>query len=108
VEKAGKEMRDEKVTGIENVPGDVLNLLGEDGLGILAQLINNMYETGQWPKNFTKVRMTALKKQKATKCGENCTTSLMAHTGKIAVYYCKVSRAELYLKYEFYTPSLPS
>jgi hypothetical protein len=54
-------MRDEKATGDENVPGDVCNMLGEDGLGILAQLIKNMYETGQWPKNFTKVRMTAFK-----------------------------------------------
>ena len=67
-------MRDENATGDDDVPGDVRNLLGEDGLGILAQLINNMYETGEWPNNFTEVRMPALKRQtKATKCGDNRT-----------------------------------
>jgi hypothetical protein len=30
-----------------DVPGDVLKLLGEDGLKIIAQLINNIYETGE-------------------------------------------------------------
>ena len=67
MEKTTKEMRDEKATGDENVSGDILNLLGEDGLRIFAQLINNMYETGQWPKNFTEVRMTALKRQPKAK-----------------------------------------
>ena len=33
-------MRDKKTTGDEVVPGDVLKLLGEDGLKIMAQMIN--------------------------------------------------------------------
>jgi hypothetical protein len=40
VEKAIKEMRDKKTTGDDNVPGDVLKMLGEDGLKIMTQLIN--------------------------------------------------------------------
>jgi len=35
VEKAIKEMRNRKVTGDDDVPGDVLKLLGEGGLKIL-------------------------------------------------------------------------
>ena len=44
VEKAVKEMRNRKATGDDDVPGDVLKLLGEDGLKILTKLINIVYE----------------------------------------------------------------
>ena len=47
MEKAIKEMRNKKATGDDDVPGDVLKLLGEGGLKILTKLINTIYETGQ-------------------------------------------------------------
>jgi len=47
VEKAIKEMRNKKVTGDDDVPGDVLKLLGEGGLKIMAKLINTIYESGE-------------------------------------------------------------
>ena len=53
VEKDIKEMRTRKATGNDEIPGDVLKLLGEGGLKILIKLINTKYETGGWPKNFT-------------------------------------------------------
>jgi len=40
--KAIMEMRDKKATGDNNVPADVLKLLGEDGHRIVTQLINNI------------------------------------------------------------------
>lgn len=43
VEKAIQEMRVKKVTNGADVPGDVLRLLGEDGLKLMKQLINNIY-----------------------------------------------------------------
>ena len=49
VEKSIKEMKNKKVTGDDDVPGDVLKLLGEDGLKIMMKLINTIYETGEWP-----------------------------------------------------------
>ena len=52
----------------DDVPGDVLKLLGEGGLNIMKKLINTIYETGEWPKVFTEVTMIALKKKpQATK-----------------------------------------
>jgi hypothetical protein len=48
VEKAIK-MRHKKATGDDDVPGDVLKLLGEDGLRLMTQRISNIYETGEWP-----------------------------------------------------------
>jgi hypothetical protein len=41
VEEAIKEIRDKKATGDDDVPGDVLRLIGE-GLMLLIQLINNI------------------------------------------------------------------
>jgi hypothetical protein len=83
VEKTIKEMRNKKVTG-DDIPGGVLKLLGECGLKIMTKLTNTKYETGEWPKDFTEVKMIALKKKPlATKCSDHCTISLVAHTAKI-------------------------
>ena len=84
MEKAIKEMRNRKATGDDDVPGDVLKLLGDGGLKILTKLINTIYETGEWPKDFTEVTMIALnKKTQATKCSDHRTISLIAHTPKV-------------------------
>jgi len=78
VEKAIKEMRNKKATGDDDVLGDVLKLMGEGGLKIMKKLINTIYETGKWPKDFT-----LKKKPQATKCSDHRTISLIAHTAKI-------------------------
>jgi hypothetical protein len=66
----------------DDVPGDALKLLADD-LKIMAHLINKIYESGQWPKDFTDIRTTALqKKQTATKCSNHQTTSLTTHEVK--------------------------
>ena len=45
VKKYVKELRDKKATGSDDVPGDVRKVLGEDGLRLVSQLTDNMYET---------------------------------------------------------------
>ena len=78
-------MRNKKVTGDDDVLGDVLRLFGEGGLKIMKKSINTIYETGDWPKDFTEVTVVALKKKpQATKCSDHRTISLIAHTTKIA------------------------
>jgi hypothetical protein len=62
VEKAVKEMKDKKATGVDDVPGDVLKLLGEDGLRLMTQLINSIYVSGEWPRDFIEVTMITLKR----------------------------------------------
>jgi len=79
-------MRDKKATGYDEAPGDVLQLFVGSGLRIVTQLINNIYETAEWPKDLTAVTVIAIKKKpKATKCSNHCTISLIAHTAKIIV-----------------------
>jgi hypothetical protein len=54
------------------------------GLKILTELINTIYETGQWPKDFTEVTMIALKKKtQVTKCSDRRTVSFITYTAKI-------------------------
>ena len=80
MEKAIKEMRNKRATGDDDIPGDVLKLLGEGGLKIMKKLINAIYETGEWPKDFTEVTMIALKKKlQAIKCS-NHRKSALSHT----------------------------
>jgi hypothetical protein len=46
VEKTVKDMRDKKAVGDDDVPGDVLKMLGEVRLRIKTQRIINVYEPG--------------------------------------------------------------
>jgi len=83
-EKVIKEMRNKKATGDDDVPGDVLKLLGEGGLKIMTKLINTIYETGEWLKDFMEFTMIALKKKaQAAKCSDHRTISIIEHTAKI-------------------------
>jgi hypothetical protein len=84
VKKAIKVIRNKKATGDDDVPGDVLKLLGEEGLRLMTQLINSIYVTAEWPRDFIEVTMIALKKKsKATKCSYHRTISIIAHAAKI-------------------------
>jgi hypothetical protein len=53
VEKYVKKMRDKNA---DDVPGDVLKLLGEDGLTLMIQQVNNIYKTGGFCKDFIKLQ----------------------------------------------------
>ena len=49
----------------------------------MKKLINTIYETGEWPKDFTEVMIALKKKTQATRCRDHCTISLISHTAKI-------------------------
>ena len=63
----------------------------------MTKLINTIYETGLWPKDFTEVTMIALKKPQATKCSYHRTISLIAHTAKVVA---KILRRRIEKKIE--------
>jgi hypothetical protein len=68
--------------------------VGDDGLNLLTQLNNNIYKSGEWPKDFTEVTMVALKKKpKARKCTDHRTISLIAHVANV------VRRSEKKIEY---------
>jgi hypothetical protein len=71
-------MRYGEATGDYGVPGDVL---GEGNYRLTTKRINNLYETGEWPKFITEVTMATLKKEpEESKFRNHPTVSLSAHT----------------------------
>jgi hypothetical protein len=67
--KAIKDMRRKKATGDDNIPVDLLKQLRDNGLKIMTTLVNKIYMSGNWPKDFLDVTMIALpKKTQAKKC----------------------------------------
>ena len=84
VEKAIKDMKRGKATGDDNIPADILKILGDLGMKNLTKMINHIYETGEWPEDFLDVTMIPLKKKpQARKCGDHRTISLISHVGKV-------------------------
>jgi Reverse transcriptase (RNA-dependent DNA polymerase). len=84
VVKAIKDMRRKKATGDNNIPIDLLEELGDSGLKIMTALVNKIYISGDWPKDFLDFTMITLsKKNQAKKCSDHRTISLISHTEKI-------------------------
>ena len=65
---------------------------------IMTKLIKTIYETGEWPRDFTEVTIIPLKKEpQATKCSDHRTISLIVHTAKIVA---KILRRRIEKKIE--------
>ena len=55
-------------------------MLGEDAMNILKEICKEVYEKGQWPRNFTKSIIVPLeKKDNAVDCQDFRTLSLISH-----------------------------
>ena len=79
-----KEMKKGKAVGVDGIPAEFLKILGEDVYLHLEKICKNMYNTGTWPQDFTKVVMIPLqKKQNAVECADHRTISLISHASKI-------------------------
>ena len=55
-------MRDKKATREDDAPAHALKLLGEDGLRLITHKINNIYEIGECPMDFTEFTIALEKK----------------------------------------------
>jgi len=52
----------------------------------MIQMIGNVYETGEWPKDFTDIAVTAIKKKpKGTKFSDHRTVRFFARTAEAIV-----------------------
>src|SRR2546426_6684274 len=79
-----KEMKKGKAVGVDGIPAEFLKILGEDVYLHIEKICKNMYNTGTWPQDFTKVVMIPLqKKQNAVDCADHRTISLISHASKI-------------------------
>ncbi|KAG8236020.1 hypothetical protein J437_LFUL015971 [Ladona fulva] len=64
VKRAIKDLRDKKTVGSDGIPAEVLKALGESAIGRLTDLINKIYDTGEWPDDFLKTIMMPLPKKR--------------------------------------------
>ena len=63
VRKAIQDMKKGKATGDDEIPVDILKLMGESGIEVLTNLINRIYDSGEWPTDFLEVTMIPLPKK---------------------------------------------
>ncbi|GFO04846.1 craniofacial development protein 2 [Plakobranchus ocellatus] len=84
VETAIKKMKHVKATGPDNISVELIEALEDFGIGKVTDLLNEIYDTGQIPKDLSKSIFIALpNKPGATECELHRTISLMSHITKI-------------------------
>uniref|UniRef100_A0A8D8Q762 Craniofacial development protein 2 n=1 Tax=Cacopsylla melanoneura TaxID=428564 RepID=A0A8D8Q762_9HEMI len=84
VTAAIKALRDGKVPGPDGIQAEFLKLLDEMSIKILCNIFNEIYNSGNIPKEWLVSEFIMLpKKQGAKTCGEYRTISLMSHLLKL-------------------------
>lgn len=83
-DRALKDLGKGKTTGIDEIPVEILNNMGNIGLDRLYRLTCKIYETGEIPKDFCQsVIIPIPKKSGADRCEDYRTISLTTHASKI-------------------------
>jgi hypothetical protein len=81
-----REMKDDKAEGIDNIPVEMLKILGEKARSEFIGICKDVYKTGIWPKDFLQTVLVPIpKKPNATECGDYRTISLLTHASKIVL-----------------------
>ena len=84
IENAINNMKDNKAAGVDGIPAEFLKALGDKGTNELISLCQDMYETGKWPTDFTRLVFIPIeKKENAVDCEDHRTISLICHASKI-------------------------
>ena len=90
VKRVIEELPKNKATGVDELPAEFLQCCGQEGITIITAIINKIYETGEFPKDFlTSIFMPIPKATKAVKCEEFRTISLISHASKILFHVIK-------------------
>uniref|UniRef100_A0A8D8Q4X5 Craniofacial development protein 2 n=1 Tax=Cacopsylla melanoneura TaxID=428564 RepID=A0A8D8Q4X5_9HEMI len=94
VEIAVKQMKERKAVGPDNIEAEFLKLLEDDGIKKITKIFNDIYRTGEIPREWLISEFIALpKKTAAKKCEEYRTISLMSHLLKV---FLKVIHRRIY------------
>ena len=84
VEVAIQAMKCKEAVGIDEIPAEVLKSLDERGIDEIWKLCKLMYDTGQWPTDYsTSVIISIPKKVNADECKFYRTISIIPHASKI-------------------------
>ena len=84
VEKAVKFLKKGKAAGIDNIPAALVHAGGKAMIDTLHVICQKIWETGQWPTQWTQSLMiTVPKKGNLQQCNNYRTTSLICYPSKV-------------------------
>lgn len=98
VTNAIKLMKNNRASGPDEIPAEIIKLIEEEQIGILVDLYNTIYNTGIIPKDWLVSTFVAIpKKSNAKECSDHRTVSLMSHSLKI---FLKIIHQRVFRKLE--------
>jgi hypothetical protein len=84
VEEAIRYLKTNKSPGIDNIPAELIKMLGEKAIKAIHDICNMVWKTGIWPRDWVHSTFVPLHKKGSTrKCENYRTVSLISHTSKI-------------------------
>ena len=87
IEKAINHMKNNKATGPDEIAVEQIKGLGEFGIEKLTLILNEIYDSGEFPEDLSKsIFITLPKKPGAIECELHRTISLINHTTKILLH----------------------
>ena len=99
VQAAMKEMIYGKAAGPDNITIETLDALGDWGIVFITNLVNQIYDSGEIPKEMCNSIFIMLpKKDGATECGMHRAISLMSHITKLLPRMRKNAKNEKQIK----------
>uniref|UniRef100_H3A3N0 Reverse transcriptase domain-containing protein n=1 Tax=Latimeria chalumnae TaxID=7897 RepID=H3A3N0_LATCH len=84
IERALRRLKNNKAVGLDRIPAEALKAGGETLLNIMKAIIDNIWETGEWPDEWVRSEIVTIPKVAGTQeCEKHCTLSLISHASKI-------------------------
>lgn len=84
VEQAIRYLKNNKSTGVDNVSAEMLKQLTPSGVDLLWKICNRIWQTGQWPSDWSSSTFIPLhKKGSSQKCNNYRTIALISHPSKV-------------------------
>ena len=86
IRQAIKRLKNNKAPGLDNIPAELLKAGGETTVMSLKAIIDQIWETGEWPDEWVMSELITLPKVTGTfECDKHRTISRISHAAKIAL-----------------------
>ena len=73
-----------KASGGDGIPGELFQILKDDGLKVLRSICQQIWKTQQWPQEWKRSEfIPILRKSNAKECSNYCAIVLISHANKV-------------------------
>ncbi|GFO13526.1 endonuclease-reverse transcriptase [Plakobranchus ocellatus] len=83
IEKAISSSKLGNSAGIDNIPVEIIQAAGEPTIDMLHQIYDKLWQTGQWPKPWTKPSVISQKRELKTLPELSNPVSIISHSSKV-------------------------